>query len=416
MSRIAVIGSGISGLAASYYLSRRHTVFLFEKEDRLGGHTHTVTVNSSRGPLPVDTGFIVHNDRTYPNLVRLLAEVDAPTQMSDMSFAVSCRKTGFEYSSRGLRGFFAQRSNLLRPGHYYLFAEIVRFNRHASKLLERADAPDMTMGDFLAAGGYSPGFIDHYLLPMASAVWSTSPEKTRLFPAQTLIRFFDNHGMLGISTHPKWKVLRGGSSTYIPRLAAPLGGRIHTGVKITSVRRSETGVTLEFSDRPSMKFDQVVFACHGDEVLPLLASPTSDEREILGHFQTNRNEVCLHTDSALLPARLDARASWNYNLNLAGADTVTVTYHMNRLQSLDVREDYCVTLNGAQAVDPLKVLRSLTYHHPLCTREAIRSQSRWAEISGANRSHFCGAYWFYGFHEDGLNSALRVARAMGINC
>ncbi len=416
MSRIAVIGSGISGLAASYYLSRKYTVFLFEKEDRLGGHTHTVTVPSSRGPLPVDTGFIVHNDRTYPNLVRLLAEVDVPTQMSDMSFAVSCRKTGFEYSSRGLRGFFAQRSNLLRPGHYYLFAEIVRFNRHASKLLEGADVPDMTMGNFLAAGAYSPGFIDHYLFPMASAVWSTSPEKMRLFPAQTLIRFFDNHGMLGISTHPKWKVLRGGSSTYVPRLAAPLGDRIHTGVNITTVRRSEAGVTLEFSDRPVMQFDQVVFACHGDEVLPLLASPTSGEREILGDFRTNRNEVCLHTDSTLLPARLDARASWNYNLNLTGADTVTLTYHMNRLQSLDVREDYCVTLNGTEVVNPSKVLRSLIYHHPLYTREAIRSQSRWAEISGANRSHFCGAYWFYGFHEDGLNSALRVARAMGIDC
>ncbi len=416
MSRVAVIGSGISGLAASYYLSRRHTVFLFEKEDRLGGHTHTVTVPSSRGPLPVDTGFIVHNDRTYPNLVRLLAEVGIQTQMSDMSFAVSCRETGFEYSSRGLRGFFAQRSNLLRPGHYFLFAEIVRFNRQATKLLANDGASSMTMGDFLVAGGYSSEFIDYYLFPMASAVWSTSPEKMRLFPAQTLIRFFDNHGMLGITTHPKWKVLRGGSSTYIPKLAAPLRGRTHTGVHITSVRRSETAVTLEFSDRPAMQFDQVVFACHGDEVLPLLVSPTSAEREILGCFQTNRNEVCLHTDSALLPARRDARASWNYNLNLAGADTVTVTYHMNRLQSLDVKEDYCVTLNGTKAIDPSRVLRSLIYHHPLYTRKAIQSQSRWAEISGANRSHFCGAYWFYGFHEDGLNSALRVARAMGVHC
>ncbi|NWG14064.1 MAG: FAD-dependent oxidoreductase [Acidobacteria bacterium] len=416
MSRIAVIGSGISGLAASYYLSRKHTVFLFEREGRLGGHTHTVTVSSSRGPLPVDTGFIVHNDRTYPNLVQLLAEIGIETQMSDMSFAVSCRKTGFEYSSRGLRGFFAQRSNLFRSRHYRLFWEIVRFNRRASEVLGREDATETTMGDFLAEGRYSREFIGYYLLPMASAVWSTSPEKMKLFPAQTLIRFFDNHGMLGLTTHPKWKVLRGGSSTYIPKLVAPLGDRIHTRARITSVKRSETAVSLEFSDRPAMQFDQVVFACHGDEVLPLLALPTPREREIFENFRTSRNEVCLHTDSALLPARPDARASWNYNLNLAGADAATVTYHMNRLQGLGVTEDYCVTLNGTGAIDPAKILVSLTYNHPLYTREAIRAQSHWAEISGSNRTHYCGAYWFYGFHEDGLNSALRVARAMGIDC
>jgi len=414
LKRVAVIGSGISGLAAAYYLSRRHEVFLFEKEDRLGGHTHTVEVEGSRGRLAIDTGFIVHNDRTYPNLVRLLGELGVATQPSDMSFAVSCRKTGFEYSSHGLGGFFAQRSNFLRQGHYRLLIEILRFSREAPKVLQPGAGYDLTLGDFLQQGKYSSELIERYLVPMASAVWSTSPENMRAFPAVSLIQFFANHGMLGINTHPKWKVLRGGSRSYIYPMTAPYRERIFLNSHIRTIRRGPDGVMLLFREQSPMNFDEVVMACHGDQVLPLLESPSDAERDVLGAFQTTRNEVQLHTDTSLLPRRAAARASWNYNLNLAGAGRVTLTYHMNRLQSLAAPEDYCLTLNGTDCTDPVKVLLNLVYNHPLYTRESLQAQSRWEEISGRNRTHFCGAYWFYGFHEDGLNSALRVAAALGV--
>jgi predicted NAD/FAD-binding protein len=414
--RVAVIGSGISGMAAAYYLSRKHQVFLFEKEPRLGGHTHTITVESSRGPLAVDTGFIVHNDRNYPNLVKLFAELGVETLPSDMSFGVSCRKTGFEYSSRGLNGFFAQRKNLVNTGQYRLLGQILRFNREAPKLLADSEAASLTLGDFIEQGKYTDLFTERYLYPMACAVWSMSPDAIREFPAVTLIRFFENHGMLGINTHPNWKVLRGGSSSYIGPLTNPYKDCILTGVDIESVVRSETSATLRLRDRSELNFDEVVFACHGNQILPLLERPTFQERSILANFTTSRNEVCLHTDSSILPRRPEARASWNYTLNSDRGSGATLTYHMNRLQSLPVPEDYCVSLNSNGNIDPSKVLRRLVYHHPLYTSDAVRAQARWNEISGKNHTHFCGAYWFYGFHEDGLNSALRVARALGVEC
>jgi len=414
--RIAIIGSGISGLVAGWYLSRKHEVSLFEKEPRLGGHTNTVMVENSGERIPVDTGFIVHNDRTYPNLVRLLAELGVETQPSDMSFSVSCRQTGFEYSSRGINGFFAQRSNLLLREHYLLLAEILRFNRAAPRLLDLPGTGSATIGDVIDEGRYHKVFTDRYLLPMASAVWSMTLDSIRSFPALTLLRFFHNHGMLGINTHPKWKVIRGGSDTYIPLLTAAFKERIFLDARIASVSRQESSVTLNFEDRPAMNFDQVVFACHGDQVLPLLKEPISAERDVLGKFKTSRNIATLHTDASLLPSHLAARASWNYNLGLSEKSGVAVTYHMNRLQSLKTAEDYCVTLNGEDAINPAKVLRTIVYHHPLYTQEAVHAQNRWSEISGQNRTHYCGAYWFYGFHEDGLNSALRVARALSVEC
>ena len=366
--------------------------------------------------IPVDTGFIVHNDRTYPNLVKLLAELGVETEPSDMSFSVSCRQTGFEYSSRGVTGFFAQRSNLLRREHYLLFAEILRFNRTAPKLLNRLGAEAATIGDVIDEGRYHKVFTERYLFPMASAVWSMPIDSIRSFPALTLLRFFLNHGMLGINTHPKWKVIRGGSHKYIPLLTTPYKERIFLDARLASVSRQECSVTLNFQGRPAMDFDQVVFACHGDQLLPLLEQPTGIEREVLGNFKTSRNVATLHTDSSLLPKRDAAKASWNYNLGLNGKTAASVTYHMNRLQSLKAADDYCVTLNGEDAIDGAKVLRKIVYHHPLYTQEAVHAQNRWSEISGRNRTHYCGAYWFYGFHEDGLNSALRVARALSVEC
>jgi predicted NAD/FAD-binding protein len=414
VKRVAVIGSGISGLSAAYFLSRQHEVHVFESDSRLGGHTHTVMVDSERGPIPVDTGFIVHNERTYPNFCRLMEELGVSTQQSDMSFAVMEQGGGFEYSSRGLSGFFAQQRNYLSPSHYLLLSEIARFNREAPKLLKERDADGVALSEFLEAGRYATVFIDRYLVPMAGAVWSMAPDVMPGFPAATLIRFMQNHGMLGINTHPTWKVIRGGSHSYIPRLTAPFRERIAKDTAVRSIERSDLGVKLQFQDRPARQFDEVVFACHGDQILPLLAQPTETESAVLGSFTTTRNEACLHTDATLLPKRAGARASWNYLLGDSGK--VTVTYHMNRLQSLDTAEDYCVTLNGNGTIDPGKVLRSKVYEHPLYTREAIRSQERWQEISGKNRTHFCGAYWFYGFHEDGVRSGMRVAEALGVHC
>ncbi len=316
-----------------------------------------------------------------------------------------------------MTGFFAQRRNAVRPGHYRLLGEILRFNRRAPALLGQSGAESATIGNFLDEGRYHAEFVERYLFPMASAVWSMSFETMRSFPALTLIRFFDNHGMLGINTHPKWKTIKGGCSQYIAPITAPYRERIYSSTDIASVSRSEAGITLNFhGDRPAATFDHVVFACHGDQVLPMLASPTAQEREVLGSFATSRNTTYLHTDSRLLPRRGRSRASWNYNLGLDSRDAVTVTYHMNRLQALPTAEDYCVTLNAEGAVDPSKVLKRMIYEHPLYTRAALRAQERWDEISGANRTHYCGAYWFYGFHEDGLNSALRVARALGVEC
>ena len=415
MKKIAIIGAGISGLSAGYYLSRKYEVSLFEKESRLGGHTHTINVDSSVGQIPVDTGFIVHNTRTYPNLIRLLSELGVETQASDMSFSVSHKKTDFEYSSRGTNGFFAQRSNFLNPQHYLLLKEILRFNRQSLELLDNPQGDNVTLGEYMEAKHFGQRFREFYLYPMASAVWSTSLEKILDFPAATLIRFFDNHGMLGINTNPEWRVIKGGSNTYIKPLGAPFKERIFTGQNLLAVTRTDAGVKLTF-DNKELWFDEVVFACHGNQILPLLPEATETERDVLKNFQTSRNETVLHTDSKILPRNQKARASWNYQVNETSLKGTTLTYHMNRLQSLAAKEDYCVSLNTNGTIDKSTVLRNLVYHHPLYTREAIRAQQQWSEISGKNHTHFCGAYWFYGFHEDGLNSALRVARTMGIEC
>ena len=412
MRRIAIIGAGISGLAAAYFLSRRHDVHLFERDARLGGHTNTVMVDDPLGRVALDTGFLVHNERTYPNLVRLFAELGVETRDSEMSFAVACRRTGLEYSSRGPAGFFAQPDNLLRPSHFRLLREILRFNREAPALLDGGTA--ITLGEFLDERRFGDAFRHQYLLPMASAIWSASLDAINAFPARTFARFFDNHGLLGLTSQPTWRVVAGGSSSYIPKLIAPLGDRITFNARIHKVLRESDGVTLTFSDRLPQTFDEVVFACHGDQVLPMIEAPTAGERSVLGCFSTTRNVAWLHTDVSVLPTRPRAQASWNY---LVGGDRTAppaVTYDLNRLQRLTASERYCVTLNPTSPIDPPRVIGRYVYHHPLYSPDAIGAQSRWAEVSGVNRTHYCGAYWGYGFHEDGVNSALRVASALGV--
>jgi predicted NAD/FAD-binding protein len=418
--RIAVIGSGISGMAAAYFLSHDHEVHLFERADRLGGHTHThtieATVDGQKRAIPIDTGFIVHNERTYPNLIRLFRELGVMTANSDMSFGVSDRATGFEWSSRGLSGFFADRRNWLSLKHYTFLLDILRFNREAHKLLTDTANADMTLGDFLDQNHYSQRFIDGYILPMASAVWSTSLVEMRDFPAFTLLRFFDNHGFLGINTHYQWKYVVGGSSSYIPPLTAPYRRNIHLNAEILGVFRSQSGVRITFSKAAPFTCDEVVFACHGDQVLPMLADANNLEREIISAFKTSRNRTILHSDITVLPERESARASWNYHSGIKQSSHggATMTYDMNRLQKLPSQETFCVTLNANGDIDREKILRDLEYHHPLFTRTSVKAQSRWHEISGKNHTHYCGAYWFNGFHEDGLNSAIRVANSFGI--
>ncbi len=412
MSRIAVIGAGVSGMAAAYLLSGKHEVSLFEKEPRLGGHTHTHHVETSQGVLPIDTGFIVHNDRTYPNLVKLLRKLGVERQPSDMSFGVSCEDTAFEYSTRGVRGFFG--SNFLRVGQYKLFAEILRFNREAHELLKSAAATETKLGDFIRSHAFEGDFAAYYLKPMAASVWSTSLEEIEEFPAFTLFRFMENHGLLGIRVQAQWYVLKGGSSAYIAPLTAPYRQNIRLSAQIAGVKRTLSGVQVDFDDQPPESFDEVVFACHAPQTLQLLKDVTPAEHDVLEKFRTSRNHTVLHTDSRLLPRRPSARASWNYHLGTT-RQAATLTYHMNRLQNLSTREDYCVTLNRSDAVDERRVLCEMDYFHPLYTSDAVRAQARWAEISGQHHTHFCGAYWFYGFHEDGLNSAIRVAEKLGVS-
>jgi predicted NAD/FAD-binding protein len=331
-----------------------------------------------------------------------------------MCFAVACAGTGLEYSSRGARGFFAQLRNVVSPSHLGLLAEIFRFNREAPKLLVSPDSERVTLGEFLDDRRFSEVFVHRYLLPMASAIWSASLASVRAFPALTMIRFLDNHGLLAVTGQPQWKVVKGGSSTYIPKLIAPLSDRVETSASLQSVARDEHGVTLRFTGMPDRRFDDVVFACHGDQVLSLLEHPTDLERDVFGAFRTTTNTAWLHTDASVLPVREAARASWNYRLHDETDAAPTVTYDLNRLQGLRTQEQFCVTLNPSGDIDDRKVLRRLSYQHPLYDHRAMRAQERWADVSGVRRTHFCGAYWFYGFHEDGLRSALRVAHALGV--
>ncbi len=415
MTRVAVVGAGISGLVAAWLLSRRYEVHLFESDDRLGGHTHTVHVEGAEGPLALDTGFLVHNRRTYPNLVRLFEELGVATKDSDMSFSVADPQTGLEYSSRGVRGFFAQRGNWVRPGHYRLLTEIVRFNREAPALLEAPGGDTLTLAEFLAERRFDGDFARHYLLPMAAAIWSTPLGAVSRFPATTFVRFFQNHGLLSVSGQPTWRVVEGGSDRYIPKLTAPLGDRVHTATPVERITRGPDGVTLACANRPSAVFDEVVLACHGDQALRLLGDPSPVEQDVMGEFQTSANEAWLHTDASWLPTTPWAHASWNYRLSAHAGAPPMVTYDLNRLQGLATATRYCVTLNPDTPLSEGTVLGRYHYRHPLYTTAAVRAQERWAVVSGVNRTHFCGAYWGNGFHEDGLNSARRVAATLGVS-
>lgn len=411
--KIAIIGSGISGLTCGYLLHKQHDISVFEASDWVGGHTHTVNVNVNGKPYAVDTGFIVFNDWTYPNFITLMDQLGVRSKVTEMSFSVRDSRTDLEYNGNTLNSLFAQRSNLLSPAFWGMLRDILRFNRQAIRdLEEQRIAPDTRLGDYLQQRGYGTRFIDHYIVPMGAAIWSMSLADMMGFPLQCFVRFFKNHGLLSVSNRPQWRVIEGGSSAYIAPLSAGFADNIHLNCPVISVTRDGLGVLLH-SAAGVERFDKVIFACHSDQALKLLSQPSEAEQQILGAIPYADNDVVLHTDTRLLPDRKLAWASWNYRLGSAGQNRSAVTYDMNILQGIQSETTFCVSLNQTAAIDPLKVLARYTYAHPQYSLQAVAAQARWQELMGDQHSYYCGAYWANGFHEDGVVSALRVARALG---
>ncbi len=415
--RIAIIGAGISGLTAAYRLSPAHDITLFEANDYLGGHTHTVNVEWQGERQAIDTGFIVFNDWTYPKFIELLDELGVRSQPTAMGFSVRCDAIDLEYNGSSFNGLFAQRRNLLRPGFYRMLRDVLRFNREAPELvLGQATSNETTVGEFLARHRYSREFAEYYLLPMGAAIWSCPLGTFENFPIQFIIEFYRNHGLLSIRHRPTWRVIEGGSRTYVEKMVQRFRERIQLSTPIECVRRSASEVIVVPRNRPPETFDHVVFACHSDQALRMLADPTATERAVLSEFPYGRNIAVLHTDPGVLPKRQRAWASWNYRLtgepSKHNEQAATVTYQMNMLQNLQSKHVYNVTLNSDDRIDPAKVIQRFEYHHPIFTVRRATAQARHPELINVQRTSFCGAYWGNGFHEDGVVSALRVCEAL----
>ncbi|MFI5977313.1 NAD(P)/FAD-dependent oxidoreductase [Streptomyces sp. NPDC051452] len=415
--RTAVIGSGVAGLTAAHILGRAHHVTLYEVDERLGGHAHTHDLTASDGRTHrVDSGFIVHNRRTYPSLLRLFRELGVATQESEMSMSVRCEGCGLEYAgASGLRGLLAQPRNTLRGPYLRMLAEVPRFHRAARRLLESGADETLTLGAFLDAAGFSSYFRAHFMTPVVSAVWSCDAQTALEYPAAYLFRFLAHHGMLSVTGSPVWRTVTGGSKTYVDRIAAGLH-EVRVGTPVRSVVRRTDGVDVTAADGTTASYDHIVIATHPGQALHLLADANPDEKEILGAFRYSRNATLLHTDTSLLPRASGARASWNYLMPgcRAGADRVRVSYDMNRLQRLDAAQTYLVTLGGQDRVDPDLVLARMTYEHPVYTPESVAAQRRLPELNTAVTA-FAGAYHGWGFHEDGCRSGVKAAAALGVS-
>jgi len=414
--RLAVIGSGISGLGAAWLCSRRHEVTLFEARTRLGGHTHTVLVDHDGDALRLDTGFIVFNHATYPNLTRLFRQLGVEERPSTMSFGISCRRPDVEYAVSSLGALFAQRRNLLSPRFLGMVRDIVRFGPRAREVLAQAPDPDATIADFVRDEGFGEAFAHFYLLPMTAAIWSSGLETTAEFPRDALFRFYANHGLLQVKGQPQWYTVAGGSSSYIPHLTRPLGDRVHTGVAVERIDRDERGVTVRLADGRDHEFDGVIIATHADQALRMLGDPSDRERELLGRWRYSSNDTWLHTDVSLMPRRRSAWASWNYLIEDGDRPTqqVCVSYHLNRLQSIEHDDEFMVTLNPPRPPASDTVLRRMTYRHPEYTRDSVSTQGELPSLNGSRRTWFCGAYFRNGFHEDGFDSAIAVAEDLGV--
>lgn len=411
--RVAVIGGGISGLSAAHRLGDDFSVTVFEAEGRLGGHSSTVVVDTPVGEQPIDTGFIVLNDRNYPNFHKLLHQIGAEHVPSNMSFSVSDLEGNYEYAGSSPNALYATRRNLVRPAFHRMVRDLVRFNGDAKRLISSGEVDDeISLRDFLDNGGYSKEFIEKLIVPQVSAVWSADPAQLYSFPARIVFEFFNNHGILEVRGRPKWQTIKGGSAAYVAKLREATHAEFHTGIAVEAVRRGENGVAIKLSDGAEAIFDEVIFATHSDQALDLLADATEAEREILGAIPYQQNDVVLHTDESLLPRRRAARASWNYHLLDEPRDRTTVTYWMNNLQPIAGDQNYMVTLNLTDMIDRSSIIKHQSFAHPVFTREGLAAQRRHHEISGANRTHYCGAYWRWGFHEDGAWSGLRAARGL----
>jgi predicted NAD/FAD-binding protein len=410
--RIAIVGAGVSGLVTAHLLGREHDVTVFEAASYAGGHTNTIRVDTPNQTHAVDTGFIVFNDRNYPNFERLLDRLGVADQPSTMSFSVSDGRGDFEYNGSTPNGLFAKRTHLVTPWFHRMVADLARFNRAARKLLHHhGDGP--SLGHWLEQQHFSRPFIDKLIVPQASAVWSADPHPRWSFPARFMAEFFDNHGMLSLRNRPGWRTVRGGSARYVEALLDQFGGRLRLNTPVTVITRRADQVLVSPRGGDPEPFDEVVLATHSDQALGLLADASDSEHELLGAIPYQRNEAVLHTDVRMLPRRRRAWASWNYHLEQLPGPQTTVTYHMNRLQSLQAEREFCVTLNRTGEIDPRQVIRTIAYAHPVFTTAGVQAQARVAEISGRNRTHFCGAYWGWGFHEDAVVSALRVGRHFG---
>ena len=412
--RIAVVGAGVSGLTAAWVLNRRHDVTVFEADDRIGGHANTVTVDDGGKPLPVDTGFIVFNDLNYPILCGLFDELGVRTHESDMSFSVHCERSGREWNGSSANQYFAQRANLLRPAHWRMLGEILRFNREAAaKTKSLHDSVDVDT--WLRVNGYSETFRDLYLFPLGASLWSCNAASFNRFPIRFVVEFLDNHRMLQVEGRPRWKTVSGGSSQYLQRLVAPFKHKIYTRAPVVSVRRKTHGAEVLIGTRGAEHFDEVILACHADQSLRLCEKLDPVERELLSAFPYQMNEAVLHTDVRLLPERKIAWASWNYRLPADERDTVLVTYNMNRLQGLESGETWCVTLTPGNTIQPERVHRRFWYEHPLFTAGRSAAQRQHAALIRRRGLSFCGAYWGFGFHEDGVRSAMDVCSAFDLD-
>jgi len=413
--KIAVVGTGISGMVAAYLLSEEHAVTVYEVKDYIGGHTHTHDVDLNGQTYAVDSGFIVFNAKTYPNFSKLMSRLGVAWQISDMSFSLKCFRTGLEFRPSTLNTLFAQRRNFLRPSFYRMIMDAFRFRRQSEMLFGSDNQYEKTLNEFLTQNNYSRWFIDYFIVPMGSAIWSAAPEKFREFPARYFAEFFKNHGFLNVKDQPQWLTIKGGSKQYIDPLTRRYKDHIRLNCGVEKIRRHDDYVEINAGGLEPETFDCVVIAAHSDQALALLDDPSEQEQEILGQIAFQKNDTVLHTDQSLLPQRRTVWAAWNYHIPPEDLGRVAITYDMNILQNLEAEEEFCVSLNMTEAIAPEKTIARMTYHHPVYTPASLTARMRYDEINGQNRTYYCGAYWYYGFHEDGVKSALAVAKHFGKN-
>jgi len=407
--KLAVVGTGISGLAAAYFLQHDYEITVFEQNDYIGGHTNTVTVDEDGRAVPIDTGFMVFNETTYPNLLKLFRKLKVEWMDTEMSFSVQHRPTGLEYCGSGLNGLFGQRKNIFSPKHYKLLLEINRFNQESTEILENPMYQAWSMADYIEQKGYSKDFLYKYLAPMSSALWSTPTEITVKFPAVTLVRFFKNHGFLGLNTQFQWLTVKNGSQSYVKEILKSFSGRIHKSSGVRSVRQEKDHAVVTLRDGTSTKFDKVILASHADQSLRILENPDAHQNALLGAFEYQKNIATLHSDATVMPKNKRVWSSWNYVIdNNDGQLNPYCVYYMNRLQRVSDKRDYFISINGEERVNPEKIYKSIAYEHPIFTVQAIKAQKRLPELNENGPVYFCGSYFKYGFHEDALTSSVEL--------